>query len=345
MKRRTLLAGIGMTVAITYLPYVALPARAQGVPRFHQIGKVAIGGEGGWDYLTVDSGAHRLYVTRGTHVTVIDTSTDKVVGDIPNTPGVHGVAVAPRINRGYTSNGRENTVTVFDLKTLKEIQRIPVGQNPDAILFDPATRRVFTFNGRSNDVTALDAASGKVEGTIPVGGKPEFCATDEKGTIFCNVEDKNEIVAIDARSLRAKSHWSIAPADGPSGLALDRAHRRLFAVCGNEKMAVVDADSGKLLATPVIGNGPDAAAFDPGLGLAISSNGRDGTLTLVKEESPNRFRTVATVPTQVGARTMAVDPRTHRIYLITATFKPAAAGQRRPEMEPNSAVILIYGTS
>jgi YVTN family beta-propeller protein len=334
----TVLAGIG-----------AVPARADGpaLPSYQLLTKIAIGGDGGWDYLTVDSGAHRLYVTRGTHVMVIDTEKNAVVGDIPNTPGVHGVALAPKLGRGYTSNGRENTVTVFDLKSLKELQRVAVGKNPDAILYDPATKRVFTYNGTSNDITALDAMSGKVLGTIPVGGKPEFCATDEKGTIFANIEDTNEILAIDANLLKVKSRWPINPVDGPSGLAIDKAHHRLFAVGGNELMAVVDFTTGKLVATPAIGKGPDAAAFDPTYGIAISSNGQDGTLTLVGEDAKKTLSALGTVTTQRGARTMALDPKTHRIYLITASFKVPAPGEiapRRPAMEPNSAVILVYGT-
>ena len=337
--------GVGLA-AMSCVGADSARADETGTPSYHLLQKIAIGGEGGWDYLTVDSGAHRLYVTRGTHVMVIDTEKNSVVGDIPNTPGVHGVAVAPKLGRGYTSNGRENTVTVFDLKTLKELQRVAVGKNPDAILFDPGTKRVFTYNGTSNDITALDAISGKVLGTIPVGGKPEFCATDEKGTIFANIEDTNEILAIDATALKVKSRWPIAPVDGPSGLAFDKAHHRLFAVGGNEMMAVVDSLTGKLLGTPAIGKGPDAAAFDPTYGLAISSNGQDGTLTLVGEDSKKMFTAVGTVATQRGARTMVLDPKTHRIYLITASFKPAdpGAAQRRPAMEPNSAVILVYGT-
>ncbi len=328
---------------------VAAPSLAQKTAsaKYHQVAKIAIGGEGGWDYLTVDSAAQRLYVTRGTHVMVIDTAKNAVVGDIVNTPGVHGVALAPKLNKGFTSNGRENTVTVFDLKTLKETGRIAVGKNPDAILYDPATNRVFTFNGSSNDITVVDAGAGKVIGTIPVGGKPEFCVTDEKGMIYCNVEDTSKIAAIDAKTLTVKHQWPIAPGEEPSGLAFDAAHRRLFAVCGNQKMAVVDADSGKVVATPVIGSGPDACAFDPALALALSSNGQDGTLTLVHEDSRNAFTVAGTIPTQRGARTMTLDAKTHRVYLITANFKPLPAGaaptpRQRPQMEPNSAVILVY---
>ncbi len=311
-------------------------------PVYHQIKKIAIGGEGGWDDLTFDASAHHLYITRGTHVMVLDTQTDKVVGDIPNTPGVHGVAICPKLHRGFTSNGRENTVLIFDTMTLKEIQRVPVGTNPDAILFDSATNRVFTFNGRSNDVTAIDAATGKVLGTIPVGGKPEFAASDGKGMVFANIEDKSEIVAIDAKKLTVKSHWSISPVEEPSGISFDKAHRRLFAVGSNKMMAVVDADTGKVVATPEIGSGPDGSGFDPALGVAFSPNGRDGTLTVVHEDGKNSFSVAGTVPTQTGARTMTLDPKTHRVYLITATFKPST-GAGRPAMEPNTAVILVYG--
>lgn len=340
----TLAGGMGL------LPVaLATPALAQKpMPaKYHQVGKIMLGGEGGWDYLTMDSAAQRLYVTRGTHVMVIDTAKNAVVGDIPNTSGVHGVALAPKLNKGFTSNGRENTVTVFDLKTLKETGRISVGKNPDAILYDPATNRVFTFNGSSNDITVVDAVAGKVLGTIPVGGKPEFCVTDEKGMIYCNVEDTSKIAAIDAKTMTVKHQWPIAPGAEASGLAFDMAHRRLFAVCGNQKMAVVDADSGKVVATPAIGNGPDACAFDPALALALSSNGEDGTMTLVHEDSKNAFTVAGTIPTQRGARTMTLDPKTHRVYLISATFKPRPAGttpgpRQRPQMEPNSAMILVY---
>ncbi len=311
-------------------------------PAYQQLAKIPLGGEGMWDYLMMDSGNQRLYVTRSSHVMVVDTAKNAVVGDIPNTPGVHGVALAPRLNRGYTSNGRDNSVTVFDLKTLKELQRVPVGKNPDAILFDPASGAVFTFNGASKDVTALDAVTGKVRGTIPVGGKPEFAVTDEKGTIFVNIEDTSELIALDSKVLKVKKRWPIAPGEEASGLAFDRASGHLFAVCGNEKMAVVDAKTGKVLATPTIGKGPDAASFDPKTHLVFSSNGQDGTITVVEGKT---FQPVATIPTQVGARTMTLDPKTGRLYLITATFKPTEPGQRWPGMVPGSAVILVYGHS
>ncbi|MBB6054061.1 YncE family protein [Armatimonas rosea] len=337
---KTLLALLPIALTISVLASTHTLAQEPKAPSYHLLTKVAVGGEGAWDYLTVDSDAHRLYVTRSTHVMVMDSNTNKLVGDITNTPGVHGVALAPKLGRGFISNGRENTVLVFDLKTLKEIQRIPVGKNPDAILYDPATNRVFTFNGTSNDVTALDATTGKVLATIPAGGKPEFAVTDEKGMVYFNVEDTSELLAMDAKGLKIKSRWKIAPGEEASGLAFDKAHRHLFAVCGNEKMAVVDADSGKVLATPTIGKGPDAAAFDAKQNLAFSSNGADGTLTLVETKT---FKAIGTVPTQTGARTLTIDPKTGKLYLISAKFKPAEPGQRRPSMEPGSAVILVYG--
>jgi YVTN family beta-propeller protein len=307
--------------------------------------KIAIGGDGGWDYLTMDAAARRLYISRGTHVMVVDVDTEKVVGDIPDTQGVHGIALAPKLGRGFTSNGRDNSVTVFDLKTLKEIARVKVGNRPDAIIFDPATNRVFTFNGGSNDATAIGAADDKVAGTVSLGGRPEFAVADGRGEVFVNLEDKSEIVAFDSQSLVVKNHWPLAPGEGPSGLAMDRKNRRLFSVCDNEKMVVLDADTGKVVATPTIGKGPDASAFDPGAGLAISSNGEDGTLTIVREVKPNQFEVEATVPTQAGARTMALDTKTHVIYLVTARAQAPAPGgpPNRRSFEPGSFVILVVG--
>src|SRR5579872_621810 len=275
------LLSVGLAPSLPALP----PPHA---PAYHVIKKIPVGGEGGWDYLTVDGGARRFYITRGTHVIVLNADTGAPVGEIANTPGVHGVALAIDLGRGFTSNGGDNTVTIFDLKTLKEISRVSVGTGPDAIIYDPATKRVFTFNGRSGDSTALDASSGSVVGTIALDGRPEFAASDERGHVYCNIEDKSEIAEIDANALKVSKRWSLAPGDGPSGLAIDRKHHRLFSVCGNGKMIVSDAVAGTVVATPDIGRGPDAAGFDPGPGLAFSSNG-EGTLTVVKEEAPDKF--------------------------------------------------------
>jgi YVTN family beta-propeller protein len=276
---------------------------------------------------------------------VVDADTNAVVGDIPNTNGVHGIAIVTDVDKGFTSNGRDNAVTVFDLKTLKPIANIPVGRNPDAIMYDPFSKRLFTFNGASHDTTAIDAKTNSVVGTIALGGKPEFAVTDEKGQVYVNIEDKNEIVRLDPVKLSVENHWSIAPGEEPSGLAIDRKHRRLFSVCGNKLMAVVNADNGKVITTLSIGAGTDAAAFDPETGFAFSSNG-EGTLTVVHEDSPDKFTIVENVPTQARARTMAPDLKTHQVFLVTAEFGPAptaTAQQPRPRapMVPGTFTLLV----
>src|SRR5271165_4815345 len=291
---------------------------------YHVVETYKVGGDGGWDYLTVDSEARRIYISRGTHVMVLDADSGKSVGDIADTPGVHGIALAPELGRGFTSNGREGTVSIFDSKSLAVSSKVKVGENPDAILYDPASKRVFTFNGRSQDSTAVDAATGKVLGTIKLDGKPEFAASDAKGEIFVNIEDKSELVAIDPNKLEVKAKWPLAPCTEPSGLAIDRKNRRLFVGCDNKMMAVVDADSGEVLATPAIGEGVDATAFDSETGLAFASCG-EGVLTVVKEESPSKFSVAESVPTQAGARTMALDVKTHRVFVVTAKFGPPPA--------------------
>lgn len=307
---------------------------------------LAIGGDGGWDYPTVDSGAHRLYLSHATLVNVVDTETGALVGQIPDTQGVHGIAVAPELGRGFVSNGRANTVTVFNLRTLAVLATVKVtGENPDAICYDPSTRRVFTFNGRSSNATAIDAATDQVVGTLALPGKPEFAATDGKGRMFVNIEDKSLIVAFDPKALVVLAQWPIAPCEEPSGLAIDATHRRLFSVCGNKLMAVVDADSGKLVATVPIGSGPDGVAFDAATGLVFSANG-EGTLTVVHEDSPEKFAVVATVPTRRGARTIALDEATHRVYLPTAEFgaPPSPTAEHphpRPSIVPGSFVVLV----
>ena len=316
-------------------------------PGYHVIKTYKLGGEGGWDYLTLDSSSRRLYISRATHVIVIDADSGKPVGDIPDTPGVHGIALAPELGRGFVSNGREGTVTIFDIETLKLITKVKVGDNPDAILYDPATKRVFTFNGKSHDSTALDAAKGTVLGTIKLEGKPEFAASDGKGEIFVNIEDKSQLDAIDPAKLEVKSRWPLAPCDEPSGLSIDREHRRLFAGCDNKMMAVVDADSGKVLATPAIGDGVDATAFDPGTGLAFASCG-EGVLTVVREESPNKFSVAENVKTQEGARTLALDDKTHQVFVVTAKFgppPPPTAEQPHPRhsIMPDTFVVLVLG--
>ncbi len=306
-----------------------------------------VGGDGGWDYLTADAGARRVYISRGTHVMVLDADSGKSVGDIADTPGVHGIALAPELGRGFTSNGREGTVSIFDIKTLATSSKVKVGDNPDAILYDPATKRVFTFNGRSQDSTVIDAASGKVLGTIKLDGKPEFAASDAKGEIFVNIEDKSELTAIDPNKMEVKAKWPLAQCEEPSGLSIDRKNRRLFVGCGNKMMAIVDADSGKVLATPAIGDGVDATTFDPETGLAFASCGADGVLTVVKEEAPGKF-TAENVPTQKGARTLALDAKTHNVFVVTAQFGPRPDPTTdnphpRPPMVPDTFVVLVVG--
>src|SRR5438309_11371051 len=242
-------------------------------PNLNVIKTYQLGGEGGWDYLKIDPESRHLFISRATHVTVIDADSGKPVGDIPDTPGVHGIALAPDLGRGFISNGREGTVTIFDLKSLKSLGKVKVGDNPDAILFDPATKRVFTFNGHSNDATAIDAAKGTVVGTVKLEGKPEFAVSDGKGEIFVNLEDKSQLLALDPNKLAVKSRWPLAPCSEPSGLALDGKNRRLFSACDNKMMAIVDADSGKLITTVPIGEGVDAAAFDRESNLALASCG------------------------------------------------------------------------
>jgi DNA-binding beta-propeller fold protein YncE len=295
-----------------------------------------LGGDGWWDYLTVDSSGHRLFIARATRVMVIDTESGKQVGEIPDTPGVHGVALVPDLGLGFTSNGREDTVSVFDLKTLAFQQKIKVGNGPDAIVYDPFSKRIFTFNGRGHDTTAVDASKGEVVGKLDLGGKPEFAATDAKGTVWVNIEDKSELVAFDPVKLAVKSRWKLADCEEPTGLSLDRKNRRLFAGCGNKKMAIVNADDGNAVASLAIGAGCDATAFDADRGLAFASAG-DGTITVIHEDSADKFSVIQTVTTQKGARTMALDSKTHQIFTVTANVGP------RPErkVEPNSFVVLV----
>jgi DNA-binding beta-propeller fold protein YncE len=288
-----------------------------------------VGGDEGW----VDSAARHVYVSHGSHVVVLDADSGAVAGDIPDTQGVHGIAIAADLGRGFTSNGRANTTTIFDLNTLKPIGTVKTGTNPDAIIYDPGTKRVFTLNGGSKDATAINAADGTIAGTLALGGKPEFAVADGKGSIFVNVEDTSEIVQFDPQKLTVILRWHIAPCEEPSGLAMDLKTRRLFAGCNNKMMAVVNADTGKVIATPAIGDGVDANAFDPETNYVFSSNG-EGTLTVIHEDSPDKFTVVDNVPTRKGARTMGLDLRTHNIFLPAADFDAPAVGERRGKITP-----------
>jgi YVTN family beta-propeller protein len=311
------------------------------------IRRIPVGAEGGWDYLRVDADAQRLYVARGDHMMIVDEVSGKVLGDIPNTKGIHGTAIADTLGKGYTSNGQAATVTVFDLKTLKPITDIKTtGDNPDSIIYDPATKRVFTMNGRSSNSTVIDATTDKVVGTVDLGGKPEEPALDGRGNMFVNLEDKSSIMEFDTKTLAVKGTWSLAPCDGPSALAADTKNHRLFAAC-DKMVAVFNPDTGKVVATPAIAGDPDGDGFDPGSGLVFASV-REGLLTVIHEDSPDKYSIVGNVNTQFGARTMTLDPKTHHVFTETADFKPAAPAtpdnpRPRPQAIPNSFVILELG--
>jgi DNA-binding beta-propeller fold protein YncE len=303
-------------------------------------GEIKIGGEGGWDYLTVDSAARRLYVSHNSHVVVVDIDANKVVGDIPDTPGVHGIAIAAALGKGFISNGRGNNVTIFDLKTLKETGKVPTGENPDDITFDAGTNRVFVFNGRSKNATVIDAKAGTVAATIALPGKPEFAIADGKGHVYNNIEDTSELVEIDAAKASVTKKWALAPCTEPSGMAYDPKNRRLFSVCTNRVMAVSDPDAGKVIGSAAIGAGSDGAAFDPDAGLAFSSNG-DGTLTAVQLNG-GKYEPVDNIATERGARTIALDPKTHKLYLPTAKTAPSTGGGRASYI-PDTFKVLVVG--
>jgi DNA-binding beta-propeller fold protein YncE len=316
---------------------------------YHFLREIPIGGEGGWDYLTIDSDARRLYVSHATKVVIIDLDKETVIGEITNTPGVHGIAVAPKLNRGFTSNGRENKASVVDLKTLQTISRVDTGENPDCILFEPVQQEVYAFNGRSRSVTVFEAGSGRIVATVPLPGKPEFAVADSKaGRIYNNIEDQDEIVAIDIKTHQIAATWPIAPGKSATGMAIDLKQHRIFLGCGNQQMIMMDSVGGKVLATVPIGNGVDANEFDPGTQLAFSSCG-EGSVTIAKEETPDKLAVVQTLTTARGARTMALDPKTHKIYLATAQFEPMpepapGTARQRPKMVSGTFKILIYGT-
>ena len=335
MRRSLFTARRGLVFGATMWAVVCTAATG-----YHIISNIPIGGDGGWDYLTVDSAARRLYVSHATHVAVVDLDTNKVVGDIPDTPGVHGIAIAPDLNKGFISNGRGNTVTIFDVKSLKTLATVPTGENPDDICFDAGTSRVFVFNGRSKSATVIDAKGNKAAATIPLPGKPEFSVADGKGHIYTNIEDTNEIVEIDAAKATVTKKYALTGCDGPSGMAIDAKSRRLMSVCSNRVMAISDPDAGKVVATAAIGAGSDGAAYDAGTGYAFSSNG-DGTLTVVQQNG-GKWEVLENIATERGARTLAVDDKTHKVYLPTAKAAPSAGGGRTTYL-PNTFKVLVVG--
>jgi len=311
MNRCTRIVSV-LVVLITF----CLSAAAAG-SGYKVIKKIPVGGEGGWDYLTVDADARRLYVSHGTRVEVIDLDAQKVVGQIPDTAGVHGIAVVAEVGRGYTSNGRSNNSTVFDTKSLKTLGLVPTGNKPDAIIYDPASKRVFAFNGDGNSATAINAADGKVAGTVDLGGGPEFAAADGAGTVFVNLEEEGQVVAFDSKQLKVLNKWPLDPCKTPTAMAMDRKNRRLFIGCRSHVAAIVNADSGKVIQTLPIGDHVDAAAFDSDAGLVFFSNG-DGTINVIHQDSPDQYTAIDTVQTAPRAKTMTFDPVTKRLYLSTA---------------------------
>jgi YVTN family beta-propeller protein len=341
----TLKSGSLLVCVITLLCGTAI---AQDAYKF--VSEIPIGGEGGWDILTIDSAVSRLYLSHATKVVVVDLNKNAVVGEIADTPGVHGFVAVPEFQRGFSTNGKENKSSVVDLTTLKTISKIDTGESPDAVVYEPRHREVYIFNHRGNSVTVVDAKTEKVVATIPLDGNPEFAVVDEKGgRVYCNIEDKSEVIAIDAAKHEVVAHWPIAPGEEPSGIALDAAHHRLFSGCHNKMMTMLDTETGKIVGTAPIGAGVDGCGFDDSTQFAFASCG-DGTTTIAKEEAPDKLTVVQTLKTERGARTMAIDPKTHRIYLPTAQFQPPpspspGASPARPTIVPNTLKLLVYGPS
>jgi YVTN family beta-propeller protein len=312
------------------------------------LNEIPVGGEGGWDILTVDPAAHRLYLAHATKVVVVDLEKNAVTGEIADTPGVHGVAIAPEVQRGFSSNGKEAKVSVIDLRTLKTVTKVDTGANPDALVYEPRRGEVYVFNHSGNSVTVIDAKGANVISTISLGGSPEFAAADSAaGRVYCNLEDKNEVVVIDTARHEVVSHWPLAPGEEPTGIAFDPVHHRLFVGCHNKLMAMLDTETGKVVATVPIGAGVDGCAFDDATQLVLASCG-EGTTTIAKEETPQTLTILQTLKTERGARTMALDPQTHRIYLPSAQFQPPpspapGASPARPSIVPNTLKLLVYG--
>jgi len=343
MRKHLTLLGLTALSAVLFCAAVFSHAAAKpGASGYHVIKTVPVPGDEGWDYVYVDSDARRVYISHGSHTVVMNADTYAIEGDIPDTQGVHGIAVASGLGRGFVSDGRANAVTIFDLKTLKTIGTVKTDANPDAIVYDPASKRVFTFNGRGKNSTAINAADGSVAGTIPLGGKPEFAVADGKGSVYVNGEDTSELIHLDSQNLKELHRWPLAPCKSPSGLAGDLKSRRLMAVCDDKVSSIIDADSGKVVANPAICEGPDAAAFDPSSNYFFASCG-DGNLTVIHEDSPDKYTVVENVPTKRTARTLGLDLKTHKIFLPSAEFDPPAPGERRGKMKPGSFAIIVVG--
>jgi len=338
--RQLLPAALALALAA---PFV-VSAAGTGHSQYHVISRMDLGGDGGWDYLSFDAPRHHLFVSRGDRVLVIDAAKDKQVGTIADTQGVHGIAVAQDLKRGFTSDGKAATVTAFDLDTLKTVAVIKgTGLNPDAIVYDTASHHVLTLNGKSSSASVIDPTTNAVIATIALPGKPEFAVSDGAGHVYVNIEDKSELVQIDSAKNTVLNTWPLAPCESPSGLALDRQHHRLFSVCDNQKMAVLDADNGRLVATLPIGDGPDAVVFDDAASMVYSSNGESGTITAIHEDDADHYTVKNTIATQVSARTLALDPSSHRLYLSAAKFGDTKQPNGRPSIVSGSFTVLVVG--
>jgi hypothetical protein len=327
------------------LGLTALPVGAADVA-YKLLKEIPVGGEGGWDYLAVDQYARRVYVTHATKIVVIDIDKNEVLGEIADTPGVHGFAIAPKLNRGFSSNGRENKASIVDLITLKTLSKVDTGENPDAILYNEAQEEVYAFNGRGNSATVFEAKTGKLVTTIPLPGKPEYAVVQARaGHIFNNLEDKSQVAVIDAKEHKVLETWPTAPGEEPSGMAIDGRHQRLFIGCGNKLMVMMDTKTGKVVGSVPIGQGVDATKFDNATQLAFCSCG-DGTVTIAHEDAPDKLTVVQTLKTEPRAKTMALDPKSHRIYLASAKFEPAPAQssgkKQRPSVVPGTFKVLVY---
>ena len=321
---------------------------AQSSANYHLIKKTTVGGEGGWDYLLADADDGRLYLSHGAQTEVLDLKSHEKIGVITPTPGVHGIAIVPGTGIGYTTNGRPNTATMFDTKTFKAMKEIPTGKKPDAIMYDAFSKRIFIFNNDGGTATVLDAKTGDVAGTVELGGAPEAAVSDDNGLIFVNLEDKNQVAVFDAKTLAVKHHWPLGTGEEPTGLAFDKVKHRLFSAC-QKKLVVLDSKTGNVLAEVPTGSGTDGAVFDTATGSAITSNG-EGSLTVVKEVKPGTFEAVQTVPTQRGARTITIDPKSHHVFVTTAEYGPAPAAttenpRPRPAVVPGTFMVMEYGAN
>jgi YVTN family beta-propeller protein len=332
---------IGLLVVLIVGSVVLAGGRADAPSGYKLEKTVPVPGEGGWDYLTVDEVNRRVYVSHATVVDVLDADSGEIKGQVTDTAGVHGIAVAPGLGHGYVSNGKAGTVSVFDLKTLKTTDTVKVEKNPDAILYDPATKRVFVFNGGSASASAIDTATNKVAGTVELGGKPEGAVSDGAGHVYVNLEDKAEVLKIDADKLKVLERWSVAPAKDPVSLAIDPKTGRLFVGCRSKSLVVLSTKTGKSVATVPIGEGVDAGAFDPATKLVFCSCG-DGTVAVIKQESEDKYTEAETVKTRPRSKTMALDLKTHKLFLPAADFKAPEGGKGRPTMVPKSFCVLIF---